>query len=73
MGVVVNLISMKDLDFCFVFERLNKKYLLLFWRELQLILYYSCEFETLNNFCPDFLVCPDFPFLQNANLYRKRV
>ena len=33
------------------------------------------DLETLNSFCPSrfFQVCPHFPFLQNANLYRKRV
>ena len=33
------------------------------------------ELETLNNFCPSRFsqVCPDFHFLQKANLYRKCV
>ena len=35
----------------------------------------ASESETLNNFCPSRFsqVCLDFPFLQNANLYRNCV
>ena len=43
--------------------------------ELTRVPEYGPELEILNNICPSRFsrVCPNFPFLQNANLYRKRV